>query len=177
MDTDNAIDTDAIDTDNEKLVELIKACWVDADQSCKDDEIALLKVLQLLSENKSSWNWIGIYLLIGDTLVLGPYIGKHTDHTRIPVGTGVCGSAVAADQNIMVEDVREVGNYLACSLETRSEIVVLIRHNGQVVGQFDIDSDEVGAFGAEDEQLLQTLGHLVARRCHGLAQALARSVS
>ena len=98
------------------------------------------------------FNWVGIYVLKGNYLELGPFIGAPSEHTRIRVGQGVCGTAVAenADQN--VPDVRERANYLACSLETRSELVVLIRdRTGKILGQIDIDSHTVGAFGPEEE--------------------------
>lgn len=102
------------------------------------------------------FNWVGIYLLKGDHLELGPYIGAPTEHQRIPVGTGVCGTAVAknADQN--VEDVSQAGNYLACSRETRSELVVLIRDSSQkILGQIDIDSHSLAAFGPEEERAVR----------------------
>lgn len=133
------------------------------------DEEALAGVVALLHAARRAWDWVGIYLLAGDTLVLGPYVGDATEHTRIPVGTGVCGTAVARDQNMVVADVRDLHNYLACSVSTRSELVVLIRHQGRVVGQFDVDSDHVEAFGPEDEALLTDLADLAGPRCAALA--------
>lgn len=136
--------------------------------NCTNDEQMLKQILSLLHDSKTTWNWIGVYLLSDKTLVLGPYIGKHTDHSHIEVGVGVCGTAVASEQNIIVADVRKLNNYLACSLETRSEIVVLIRHKGKIVGQFDIDSDDVGAFTPEDEKLLEDLSEIVSEGCSRL---------
>jgi GAF domain-containing protein len=132
------------------------------------DEEVLGEVVRRVHEAHPIWDWSGIYLLVGDTLVLGPATAP-ADHSRIGVGEGVCGTAVAEDKNQLVEDVREVENYLACSIHTRSEIVVLIRDNGRIVGQFDIDSDTVGAFTAEDERLLDELADLVAPRVASLA--------
>ena len=132
------------------------------------DEEVLDEVVRRVHEAHPSWDWSGIYLLVGDTLVLGPATAP-ADHSRIGIGEGVCGTAVAEDKNQLVEDVREVDNYLACSIHTRSEIVVLIRDNGRIVGQFDIDSDTVGAFTAEDERLLDELADLVAPRVASLA--------
>ena len=80
---------------------------------------------------------------------------------------------VAEDRNQVVPDVRKLDNYLACSLKTRSEIVVLIREGGRIVGQFDVDSDEVAAFGAEDEALLEEISELVAPRCAALVRGAA----
>ncbi len=132
------------------------------------DEEALGGVVRLVHEAHPSWDWSGIYLMKGGVLVLGPSTAP-ADHDRIEVGEGVCGTAVSEDKNQVVEDVREVENYLACSIHTRSEIVVLIRHEGQIVGQFDIDSDTVGAFTSEDEALLEELAGVVAPRVASLA--------
>ena len=101
--------------------------------------------------------WTGIYWLDGDALTLGPFLGPATEHTRIPVGVGVCGTAVAEGRDQVVADVRERPNYLACSARTRSEIVVLIRSGGRVVGQLDLDSDAVGAFSPADHAFLTTV--------------------
>lgn len=110
------------------------------------------------------FDWCGIYRLEGNTLVLDAFVGAPTDHDRIPVGRGVCGTAVAEDRNQIVADVCELDNYLACSLATRSEIVVLIRKSGIVLGQIDIDSHTVGRFGPAEEEMLTDLAHLIAAR-------------
>ncbi len=94
-----------------------------------------------------TFNWVGIYVLDGDTLELGPYIGAATEHTRIKVGRGVCGTAVERNEDLNVPDVAAADNYLACSVETQSELVVLIRDQaGAVLGQIDIDSHTRNAF-------------------------------
>jgi GAF domain-containing protein len=110
------------------------------------------------------YNWSGVYRLEGDTLVLDAFVGAPTDHTHIPVGRGVCGTAVAEDRNQVVEDVRTLDNYLACSTQTRSEIVVLIRRGEEILGQIDIDGHRVGAFDASDETLLESLAVHLAER-------------
>ena len=102
------------------------------------------------------FNWVGVYLLKGDVLELGPYLGAATEHTRINVGVGVCGTAVARNADMNVPDVAASDNYLACSVETRSELVVLIRdRRGAIVGQVDIDSHTPRAFGPREEQLVR----------------------
>lgn len=112
-----------------------------------------------------NYNWSGIYRLESDTLVLDAYVGAETDHTHIPVGRGVCGTAVAENANQVIEDVRELSNYLSCSVQTRSEIVVLIHaEDGTILGQIDIDGHTVGAFDQSDEAFLTALGELLARR-------------
>ena len=137
-----------------------------------DDEV-LEEVVRLVHEAHPRWDWSGIYLLVDGTLVVGPFAGSEEppEHSRIEVGDGVCGTAVAQDRNQLVDDVRELDNYLACSLSTRSELVVLIREDGRIVGQFDIDSDERGAFTQEDEALLEELATVVAPRVASLAAA------
>jgi L-methionine (R)-S-oxide reductase len=135
----------------------------------------LERTVSILAREKPLWNWVGIYLLDSDELVLGPYVGPRTEHERIPIGVGVCGQAVAESRDIAVDDVRSVDNYLACSATTRSELVVLISNNEHVVGQFDIDSDTVGAFAADDRALLAQLAELVAPYCAMMASALHKS--
>lgn len=111
-----------------------------------------------------SYNWSGIYRMEDGELALDEYVGAATDHTRIPIGVGVCGTAVKEDRNVLVEDVRKLDNYLACSVQTRSEIVVLIRRGTDVLGQIDIDGHTVGAFDQSDEALLERIAKLIAER-------------
>jgi len=103
-----------------------------------------------------------LYMLHGSELALEAFSGRVTDHTRIPVGTGVCGTAVAmgADQN--VGDVRTLSNYLACNLETRSELVVLIRRGPLILGQIDIDSDQPDPFTPEEHLAVQQVAEALA---------------
>jgi GAF domain-containing protein len=111
------------------------------------------------------YNWCGIYRLEGATLELDEYVGERTEHTHIPVGRGVCGTAVADNANQVIEDVRSLDNYLACSLNTRSEIVVLIYdEDGAIRGQIDIDGHEVKAFDASDEEFLKSVAISLALR-------------
>jgi L-methionine (R)-S-oxide reductase len=127
------------------------------------DEVLRFAV-HILKQAREHYDWVGIYLIEGDTLVLHNYIGKHTEHTRIPIGVGVCGAAVAQGSNQIIGDVTRLDNYLACSVETRAEIVVLIRRGPDILGQIDIDSDLENAFNHEDESLLTRIADLLARR-------------
>lgn len=138
-----------------------------------DDEV-LNEVVRRVHEAHPSWDWSGIYLLVGDTLVLGPRTAP-ADHSLIGIGEGVCGTAVSEDRNQIVEDVREVENYLACSIHTRSELVVLIRDAGKVVGEFDIDSDTVGAFTQVDEAMLEETAAMISGRVASLAASYESS--
>jgi L-methionine (R)-S-oxide reductase len=139
------------------------------------DEAVLNEVVRRVHEAHPVWDWSGIYLLVGDTLVLGPRTAP-VDHSRIGVGEGVCGTAVSEDRNQVVEDVRQVENYLACSIHTRSELVVLIKDSDKIVGEFDIDSDTVGAFIQEDDALLDEMAALISgRRVASLAASYEAS--
>ena len=159
-------------TDDQGLSARLKAEVETLAASDAPDEEVLDEVVRIVHDEHPLWNWSGIYLLIDGTLVVGPFAGSDEppEHSRIEVGEGVCGTAVAEDRNQIVEDVREIDNYLACSLSTRSELVVLIRENGRIVGQFDIDSDERAAFTREDESLLEELAHLISPRVASLAE-------
>jgi GAF domain-containing protein len=108
----------------------------------------LLKAaVQGLHDLDDRFHWTGVYELFPDNVLrLGPFIGAPTDHVFIGVGRGVCGTAVAEGRNINVPDVRLESNYLACSTETRSELVILIRRGEKIYAQVDIDSHQVAAF-------------------------------
>jgi GAF domain-containing protein len=122
------------------------------------------RAVAILKTEMPSYTWVGIYLLEGDELVLGPFLGKPSPHTRIPLARGICGAAATEKQTIVVDDVHADPRYLACSLETRSEIVVPIMTGSRVLGEIDIDSDRPAAFGAEDKTLLEAVASLLAAK-------------
>ena len=123
----------------------------------EDSDAIVRRAVQQMHEAGDRYDWVGVYLLSGDELVLHSYVGEPTEHTNIPVGRGVCGLAVAENRDINVADVQALDNYLACSAETRSEIVVLIRDGGRMLGQIDIDSDTPAAFDGDDEVELREI--------------------
>lgn len=108
----------------------------------------------LLNECLENINWVGFYLLRKNVLCLGPFQGK-TACVRIPVGKGVCGSAVAENRTMRIENVHEFPGHIACDCASQSEIVVPIRVEGEIKGVLDIDSPTVGRFAREDEELLE----------------------
>jgi GAF domain-containing protein len=125
----------------------------------------LQEVVDLLHDRVEHYSWVGIYLVEGDDLVLGPWKGPEaTEHVRIPVGQGVCGAAAASGETEVVDDVNADPRYLACFPSTRSEIVVPIHGDGRVVGEIDIDSDRPAAFNEDDRALLEQVAELVSRR-------------
>ncbi len=120
-----------------------------------DARAALERAVSLLKTHVPDYTWVGVYLLEGDELVLGPFLGKPSPHTRIPLGSGICGAAATEKDTIIVDDVNADPRYLACSIETQSEIVVPIMRGDRVLGEIDIDSDRRAAFGERDRALLE----------------------
>lgn len=135
-----------------------------------DATAAMTEVVQMLQARLPYYTWAGIYLLEGDTLVLGPYVGKPSPHTRIPLGRGICGAAATEKATIIVDDVNADPRYLACSIETKSEIVVPIMDGDQVLGELDIDSDRPAAFGTDDRALLEAVAAALAARLRASAR-------
>ncbi len=126
-------------------------------------ESAGQRVVDTLRERFPSYDWVGIYWVEGTDLVLGPWTGPEaTEHTRIPIGTGVCGAAAASGQTEIVGDVSADPRYLACFASTRSEIVVPIFAAGEVVGEIDIDGSDPDAFDATDARFLEEIAALLA---------------
>jgi L-methionine (R)-S-oxide reductase len=125
-------------------------------------------VAKLLHERMLKYNWVGFYLLEPGAeppvLVLGAFEGAMTPHTRIPLNQGICGAAASSGQTVVVDDVNKDPRYLACSLETKSEIVVPIFVRGKVVGELDIDSHFPAAFTAEHQALVQYCAQLVGQK-------------
>ena len=125
---------------------------------------AMQAVVSTLAQTITDYTWVGIYLIDGDELVLGPFVGKPSPHTRIPLGRGICGAAATEKATIIVDDVNADPRYLACSIETRSEIVVPIMRGDRVLGEIDIDSDRHAAFGQADRHMLGEVAAMLAAR-------------
>ena len=123
-------------------------------------------IVEIIPARLPHYNWTGFYMLDPDdsgTLVLGPFRGAATEHVRIPVTEGICGAAVAQEETVVIDDVNADPRYLACSIETKSEIVVPIRANGTIVGEIDIDSHQLAAFGHADREFLEQCAQIVGR--------------
>jgi GAF domain-containing protein len=128
---------------------------------------AMLQAVNVLKDKMTDYTWVGIYTLDGQHLNLGPFRGKPSPHTRIPLNQGICGAAARTKATIVVDDVDADPRYLACSLETRSEIVVPILRGSEVLGEIDIDSDKKAAFGPADRDLLEGVAALLAHKSSG----------
>ena len=136
------------------------------------DEV-LRAVVDVLHDRFDDYSWVGIYLVEGDDLVLGPWKGPEaTEHVRIPVGQGICGAAAATGRTEVVDDVNGDPRYLSCFPSTRSEIVVPIAHEGRVVGEIDIDSDRPAAFGDDDREFLERIAVQISRAAAGAGAVL-----
>src|ERR1700692_1718397 len=125
-------------------------------------------ITSLLNAEMLKYNWVGFYMLDETAdppvLALGHYRGAMTPHTRIPMHQGICGAAASLGKTVVVDDVKKDPRYLACSLETKSEIVVPIFVHGKVAGELDIDSHFSAAFGPEDRELIEYCAELVGKR-------------
>lgn len=145
-------------TTNTKPTGLIPELNALAAQSPSAQDL-MKSIVQLLHSKLTRYNWVGFYMLEKegdrDMLVLGPFQGTMTPHTRIPLNQGICGAAASSGKTIIVDDVNSDSRYLACSLETKSEIVVPVFVDGKVVGELDIDSHFPAAFTADDRQLCE----------------------
>lgn len=122
------------------------------------------EVVKILDSNVPYYNWTGFYFMQDGLLQLGPYIGRPTEHVKIKVGQGICGRAVAENSTIVVDNVTKEENYLACSIETKSEIVVPIRVGDEIIGEIDIDSDEKSAFDDDDRRFLEAVADIVSKK-------------
>lgn len=126
------------------------------------------QMVKVLHERMLKYNWVGFYMLEPKAdppmLVLGAFEGAMTPHTRIPLNQGICGAAASSGQTVVVDDVRKDPRYLACSLETKSEIVVPIFVHGEVVGELDIDSHFPAAFTPEHQDLVKYCAVLVGKK-------------
>lgn len=122
-------------------------------------------IVKLLHQNMLKYNWVGFYMLEKSepVLALGAFEGAMTPHTRIPLNQGICGAAASSGKTVVVDDVNSDSRYLACSIETKSEIVVPVFVKGRVVGELDIDSHFHAAFTPEDRELVEHCAAVVGK--------------
>ena len=152
----------AAERESDRLMETVER--IIAEEA--DATTALRSICVFLGNEVPHYDWVGFYLVDPDNdreLVLGPYVGEPTEHTRIPFGRGICGQAAESGETFVVEDVREETNYLSCSTEVLSEIVVPIKRDGKVLGELDIDSHELAPFSEEELLMLERICDWVAR--------------
>jgi GAF domain-containing protein len=122
----------------------------------------LQDVVDFLYYNFENYSWVGIYVVKRDDLILGPWSGlKATDHVKIPIGRGICGSAAATGRTEIVQDVSADDRYLSCSVSTKSEIVVPIKKDDRIIAEIDIDSDIKNAFTTKDKLFLEKIADML----------------
>lgn len=135
-----------------------------AARSAPTVHVLMATVCHTLAQRLPNYNWVGFYMLDSqdpNTLVLGPFVGAATPHTRIPLNQGICGAAVSEGKTIVVDDVNADPRYLSCSLETKSEIVAPVYVRGKIVGELDIDSHVASRFKPEDRELVEQCANIV----------------
>jgi L-methionine (R)-S-oxide reductase len=136
----------------------------------KSAQELMARMVKLLHESMLKYNWVGFYMLEHGPppqppmLVLGCFEGAMTPHTRIALNQGICGAAASSGKTVVVDDVSKDPRYLACSLETKSEIAVPIFARGKLAGELDIDSHFPAAFGGEDRELVEYCANLVGKQ-------------
>jgi L-methionine (R)-S-oxide reductase len=155
-------------TDKSKLFDFLAKKIEIVLKSKQNRDEKLKTVCRLLKDNVSYYNWVGFYFVDENRrteLVLGPFEGEPTEHIRIPIGKGICGQAAVRRKTFLVQDVSKEENYLSCSTNVKSEIVVPIFKNREVVGELDIDSHSLSPFTEEDETFLKEI-------CQGISRVL-----
>ncbi|MGB0427446.1 MAG: GAF domain-containing protein [Flavobacteriales bacterium] len=133
-----------------------------------ENEVLLKKICQSLHQHIEAYDWVGFYFVSEtekDTLVIGPYCGEKTEHTKIPFGKGLCGQTAKNQSTTLSNDVSLEANYIACDIDVKSEIVVpLFNPNQELIGQIDIDSKTINTFDSEDDIFLKEICSLLSHR-------------
>ncbi len=127
---------------------------------------ALYRICSIIEIQLDKYNWVGFYFMNHQSrkLHLGPYIGAPTDHTIIDFGKGICGQVAESGESFLVDDVNAQSNYIACSIDVKSEIVVPMYYKDQLIGQIDIDSNTIAAFDHRDDAFLKEVNRLIVDR-------------
>jgi L-methionine (R)-S-oxide reductase len=157
-----------------RRIEEIRVELIELAQAAPTAQELMQSMVKLLHERMLKYNWVGFYMLEPGAqppmLVLGAFEGAMTPHTRIPLNQGICGAAASSGQTVVVDDVNSDPRYLACSLETKSEIVVPVFVHGKVVGELDIDSHFAAAFTPEHQDLVQHCAMLIGKKLEASGQ-------
>ena len=149
-----------IDDKRKQLVDNIRIAIADAG----NEKEVLERTIELLDSFSAEFNWTGFYMMKGRTLEVGPYVGEKTEHTQIDLESGICGAAASQKKTIIVDDVNSDPRHIACSLSTRSEIVVPLMDGTKCLGEIDIDSNRPANFSRSDQEMLETVAKLVVTR-------------
>ncbi|UCG63027.1 MAG: GAF domain-containing protein [Candidatus Zixiibacteriota bacterium] len=143
-----------------KLVDSVR----EAIENKNTEKEILTAAVQLIDDFSDGYNWTGFYMMRGDILEVGPYVGPETPHTKIELNSGICGAAATQKESIVVDDVNADPRFLACSVTTRSEIVVPLMDGNRCLGEIDIDSNQPAFFDQQDRLMLEEIAAIVVRR-------------
>lgn len=149
-----------MDNDRIKLAKQIETAIADK----RTENEVLATAVKLIDDFSDGYDWTGFYMMRGDVLEVGPYIGPETPHTRIEPGQGICGAAASQKESIVVDDVNADPRFLACSVTTRSEIVVPLMDQDRCLGEIDIDSNQPAFFTAQDREMLEQIADIIVKR-------------
>lgn len=138
--------------------------------SLSDEQEIFRQTVELIDEFSEDFDWTGIYVMRDGVLEVGPYIGPETPHTRIELNQGICGAAASEKKTIKVDDVNSDPRFLACSLTTRSEIVVPLMDGERVIGQIDVDSNKPSNFTKNDQRMLEQIAGVVVNRLKSIGR-------
>ncbi len=133
-------------------------------ESSSDRDESLHAICKLLRDAVPHYDWVGFYIVSSteDELILGPFVGEPTEHVRIPFGKGICGQAAERGETFIVQDISSETNYLSCSLNVKSEIVVPIFRDENIVGELDIDSHDLSPFTSDDRKFLEQVCEIIS---------------
>ena len=149
-----------MDDSRQALITAIESAIADKES---EDEV-LSAAIGLIDAFSDGYNWTGFYMMRGDILEVGPYVGPETPHTKIELNSGICGAAASQKESIVVDDVNADPRFLACSVTTRSEIVVPLMDGDRCLGEIDIDSNQPSFFGDQDRQMLEKIAEIIVAR-------------
>ncbi len=156
--------TASTELEKDRVDELVSSVATIIDRE-DDREAALQEICELLSTEVEVFDWVGFYLRDEEKereLVLGPYVGEPTEHTRIPFGTGICGQAAETEETFVVQDVSQATNYLSCSIHVQAEIVAPVMKDGRFVAELDIDSHTRNSISKQHQELCERICEKVA---------------
>lgn len=149
-----------METKRKALVESVRAAV--AGKTTEHD--ILQAAVELIDGYSDGFDWTGVYMLRGDKLEVGPYVGPETPHTVIALNKGICGAAASQKKSIVVDDVNADPRFLACSITTRSEIVIPLLDGDNVLGEIDIDSNQISFFTDDDRVMLEEVADIIVER-------------
>lgn len=146
-----------------KRIELIEKVKLAISDKYSEEDI-LRSAIELIDAYSDGYNWTGFYMLKNGILEVGPYVGPETPHTKIELNSGICGAAASQKKSVLVDDVNADPRFLACSITTKSEIVVPLMDGDNCLGEIDIDSNQQAFFTEDDRLMLEKIAEIVVKR-------------